>query len=57
MPAFDWIVSVMVLAGLAGLLVVRALRAWADYRIQKRAVDLLVQSMTELEEAEPEHRP
>lgn len=49
MPAFDRIVSVVVLVGFGGLLLVRAIRAWADYRVQRRAVELLVRSVTEAE--------
>jgi hypothetical protein len=57
MPAFDRIVSVAVLTGTGGVLVFRAFRAWADYRLQRRSVDLLVRSMTEIEEPDREHRP
>lgn len=67
MPAFDRIVSALVLAGTGGVLLLRAVRAWADYRLQRRSVDLLVRSMTEIERPESmrpesvheerEHRP
>jgi hypothetical protein len=57
MPLVDRIVATVFLGLLAGVLLVRATRAWADYRRQKRAVDLLVRSMTELEEPRKERRP
>lgn len=57
MPTFDRIVSAVVLSTTGGVLVVRAFRAWADYRLQRRSVDLLVRSMTELDEPDREHRP
>lgn len=56
MPAFDRIVSVAVLVGFGGLLAVRAIRAWADYRIQRRELDLLVRSVTEAEKPQKESR-
>jgi hypothetical protein len=56
MPAFDRIVSVLVLVGFGGFLGVRAFRAWADYRVQRRALDLLVRSVTDAEKPEKEHR-
>lgn len=56
MPAFDRIVSVVVLVLFGGLLGVRAIRAWADYRVQRRALDLLVRSVTEAEKPQKEHR-
>ena len=56
MPAFDRIVSVVVLVGLGGLLLVRSIRAWADYRVQRRALELLVRSVTEAEKPQKEHR-
>jgi hypothetical protein len=48
-PLFDRIVSLVMLLGLGGLIAARAFRAWADYRVQRRAVDLLVRSVTESE--------
>lgn len=56
MPAFDRIVSVAVLVGFGGLLLARAIRAWADYRVQRRALDLLVRSVTEAEKPQKERR-
>jgi hypothetical protein len=56
MPAVDRIASVVTLVGLGGLLVLRAVRAWADYRVQRRAVDLLVRSVTEVERPKPRER-
>ena len=57
MLALDRIVSVVVLTGTGGVLVFRAFRAWAEYRLQRRSVDLLVRSMSEIEEPDREHRP
>ncbi len=57
MPLVDRIVATVFLGLLAGVLVVRAARVWADYGRQRRAVDLLVRSMTEIEEPRKERRP
>lgn len=56
-PLFDQVVAMAFLGLLAGVLVVRAVRAWAEYRRQRLAVDLLVRSMTEIEEPRKERRP
>jgi hypothetical protein len=56
-PTFDRIAAVVVLAALGGVLVLRAFRAWAEYRLQRRSIDLLVRSVTEAEERERERRP
>ncbi len=56
-PIFDRIVAVAVLGLTAGWIALRAFRAWADYRRQRRALDLLVRSMTEIEHPTREHRP
>jgi hypothetical protein len=56
MPLVDRIVSVAVLGVLAGTLVIRAVRAWSDYHRQRRALDLLVRSVTEIEE-QPSREP
>ena len=55
-PTFDRIASIVVLAVLGGAIVYRAFRAWADYRLQRRSVDLLVRSVTEIEHPEREPR-
>lgn len=57
MSLVDRIAAIVFLGLLSGVLVVRAVRVWADYRRQRRAVDLLIRSMTELEEPRKEHRP
>ena len=57
MPLLDKIVAGIALGGLGGVLVLRAFRAWADYRLQRRSVDLLVRSVTEAEQPERERRP
>lgn len=49
MPLFDRIVAVTVLGVLAGVLMIRAIHVWADYRRQRRALDLLLRSVTEIE--------
>jgi uncharacterized membrane protein len=53
MPFADQIVAVVVLVGTGGVLAFRSWRAWREYHIQRRAVDLLVRSMTEVED--PRH--
>jgi hypothetical protein len=55
-PLFDKIVAVVALTGLGGVLSIRAFRAWADYRLQRRSLDLLVRSVTEAEQTERERR-
>ena len=57
MPLFDRIVAIVVLGLLAGALAVPAFHAWADFRRQRRAVDLLLRSITEIETPTPERRP
>jgi hypothetical protein len=56
-PLFDKVVAIAALGALGGVLTVRAFRAWADYRLQRRSVDLLVRSVTEAERQERERRP
>lgn len=57
MPLFDRIAAVAVLGVLAAALMIRALRVWADYRRQRRALDLLLRSVIEIEERPTrEHR-
>lgn len=53
---FDRIVAVLVLGLTSGWIALRAVRAWADYRRQRRALDLLVRSMTEIEQPSRERR-
>ena len=54
MPLIDRIVAGGVLGGIGGVLAWRGARAWADYRLQRRALALLVRSVTELERQEGE---
>lgn len=56
-PIFDRIVAVVVLGLTAGWIALRAFIAWADYRRQRRALDVLVRSMTEIERPSRERRP
>ena len=56
-PLLDRIVAVLVLGLTAGWIAFRAVRAWADYRRQRRALDILVRSMTEIERPTRERRP
>ena len=49
MPLIDGIVAGIVLGATFGILVFRSLRMWADFRSQRRSVDLLVRTVTELE--------
>jgi hypothetical protein len=53
MPLADQIVALAVLGGTAGTLALRSWRAWREYRIQRRALDILVRSMTEIDD--PRH--
>ena len=57
MPLFDRIVAIVVLALLAGVLAIPAFHAWADFRRQRRALDILVRSITEIETPTREPRP
>lgn len=50
MPLADRIVAVVVLGGTGGTVAFRSWRAWREYRIQRRALDILVRSMTEVED-------
>jgi hypothetical protein len=56
-PLLDRVVAVVVLGLTTGWIALRAVRAWADYRRQRRALDLLVRSMTEIEHPARERRP
>jgi hypothetical protein len=56
-PLLDRVVAVLVLGATVGWIALRAFRAWADYRRQRRALDLLVRSMSEIERPAREHRP
>ena len=49
MPLFDRIVAWIALGGTGGLIALRSAKAWLDFRRQRKALDLLVRSMTELE--------
>lgn len=53
MPLADRIVAVVVLGGTGGTVAFWSWRAWREYRIQRRALDILVRSMTEVED--PRH--
>ena len=57
MPLLDRIVAIVVLSATLGVLAFRAYRMWVDFRIQRRAVELLVRSVTELERPTEERRP
>ena len=50
MPLTDQIIAIVVLGGAGGVLGFRSWRAWREYHIQRRALDLLVRSMTEVED-------
>ena len=56
-PLLDRIVAVLVLGLTAGWIALRAVRAWTDYRRQRRALDVLVRSMSEIEQPARERRP
>jgi uncharacterized membrane protein len=57
MPLLDWIVAVVVLGGTGGVVAFRSWRAWREYQIQRRALDLLVRSMTEVDDPRHESSP
>lgn len=56
-PIFDRVVAVVILGLTASVLVVRAIGVWAEYRRQRRALELLVRSIIEIERPSREHRP
>lgn len=53
MPLVDRIVAMAVLGGTGGAVAWRSWTAWREYRIQRRALRLLVRSMTEVDD--PRH--
>jgi hypothetical protein len=57
MPLLDRVVSGVVLGTGASMLALRALRAWREARVQRRAIDLLTRTVTELERPARERRP
>jgi uncharacterized membrane protein len=50
MPLADRVVAIVVLGGTGGTVAFRSWRAWREYRIQRRALEILVRSMTEVED-------
>lgn len=50
MPVPDQIAAVVVLGGTASVIAFRSWRALREYHIQRRALDILVRSMTEVED-------
>ena len=62
MPLIDRMLAAGALGGIGSALAWRAVRAWMDYRLQRRTLALLVRSVTELEKedgppARGERRP
>ncbi|MEX2557500.1 MAG: hypothetical protein WEB06_17955 [Actinomycetota bacterium] len=55
MAELDKIVAAAFLAGTAGVVLVRALRAWTRFRLQERTLRILTKGLTELER--PRERP
>lgn len=53
MALADQIIVVVVLGGSSGTVAFRTWRAWREYRIQRRALDILLHSMTEV--VDPRH--
>jgi len=47
MKLFDQIVAVLVLTGTGGVVAWRTFRAWREFRMQRRALDLMVRSVTD----------
>ncbi|MGH2784466.1 MAG: hypothetical protein ACRDJ1_04350 [Actinomycetota bacterium] len=54
MPLADKIAAIVVLTGTGGAVALRSWRAWREYRFQRRALEILVRSMTEVED--PRHQ-
>lgn len=54
MPLVDRIVAVVVLGGTGGTVAFRSWRAWREYHIQRKALAILVRSMTEVEDPKRE---
>lgn len=57
MPLIDQIVAVAVLGGTGGAVAWQTFRAWREFRMQRRALDLLVRSMTEIDDPRRESTP
>jgi hypothetical protein len=55
MPEPDMIIAAVFLLGTAGLVLVRAVRAWWRFRLQERTLRILTKGLTELER--PRARP
>ena len=53
MPLVDRIAAVAVLGGTGGTVAWRAWRAWREFHIQRKALSLLVRSMTKADD--PRH--
>jgi hypothetical protein len=49
MPLADRVAAVVVLGGTGGAVASKSWRAWREYRIQRRALTLLIRSVTEAE--------
>lgn len=49
MPATDLVIAMTFLLATAGVVLVRALRAWSRFRMQERTLRLLARGLTELE--------
>jgi hypothetical protein len=55
MPELDKLIAAAFLVGTAGVVLVRALRAWMRFRLQERTLRILTKGLTELER--PRERP
>lgn len=54
MPLVDRIAAVAVLGGTGGTVAWRSWKAWREFRIQRKALRLLVRAMTDV--GDPRHR-
>jgi len=54
MKLFDQIAAALVLTGTGGVVAWRAFRAWREFRMQRRALDLMVRSVTDAPKQERE---
>ena len=54
MPVVDRIVAIVVLGGTGGTVAWRSWRVWREFRIQRKALALLVRSVTEAEDPKRE---
>ncbi|MGH2793215.1 MAG: hypothetical protein ACRDKG_02820 [Actinomycetota bacterium] len=52
MPLLDQLAAVAMLGATGGVVAWRAWRAWRDFRVQRRALEILIRSVVDLEQRE-----